>query len=549
MDTLINPVPANDEYFLAHTLDATPSTRLQTTNGATVQSGEPVPACAALGETVWFVIPPGPAAEVTISTSGSNFDTAMALWREVPEEAFLEQAGCNDDAELPNGEIVPTSSITTTLEAGVLYRVQVGSAMAQTGDLILTVVANGTCDVNADGFGDVLLGTPLEAVDTHDEAGAVTVVLGGADDEQIRQKALHQNSLNVFGRAESGDHFGGATTCVDVDGDGVDDMVVGSPGEGIGSRSGAGAIHILFGGVETFGDRSIYLSQSSGRVPGNSETGDLFGASLASGDLNGDGLGRPGDSAGVHGRAEANDRFGATVAVADLDGDGYDDLIVGAPGEAVGSIAGVGMVTILRGGEAGLTPADSILGIGNAPDQLFGSSLATTDLDGDGVRRTGGPAPGAVVGTLTGSGFGTAVAVGDVDADGIDELFVAAPAIGSVSFQIGSTVQEVLLVDVAGQLALSELPVDFGSELTVQDMTGDGRGDLVVRATHPTTGEPMLVMLPGSPTGPELGGARLLGSWSAELRDCGSSSSLEALIRVRPQPWPARPLRGRRAQS
>ena len=42
-------------------------------------------------------------------------------------------------------------------------------------------------------------------------------------------------------------------------------------------------------------------------------------------------------SKGVPGSNERNDEFGYAVALGDLDRDGYADLVVGSPGEAIGS--------------------------------------------------------------------------------------------------------------------------------------------------------------------------------------------------------------------
>ena len=61
------------------------------------------------------------------------------------------------------------------------------------------------------------------------------------------------------------------------------------------------------------------------------------------------------DTKGMPGVAESGDGFGDALAVADIDADGHDDLIAGAPGEAIGSAAKAGSVTVLKGGEMGLT--------------------------------------------------------------------------------------------------------------------------------------------------------------------------------------------------
>jgi hypothetical protein len=51
---------------------------------------------------------------------------------------------------------------------------------------------------------------------------------------------------------------------------------------------------------------------------------------------------------------EANDQLGAAMAAGDFDGDGYDDLAVGAPGEAPFSDPATGAVFLYKGTEGGL---------------------------------------------------------------------------------------------------------------------------------------------------------------------------------------------------
>jgi hypothetical protein len=76
----------------------------------------------------------------------------------------------------------------------------------------------------------------------------------------------------------------------DVNGDGYSDAVVGAPGEGIGTTSQAGMLHVLYGrstGITASGDRIIH--QGTAGVPGSPEEGDWFGWTNASGDFNADG--------------------------------------------------------------------------------------------------------------------------------------------------------------------------------------------------------------------------------------------------------------------
>lgn len=154
-------------------------------------------------------------------------------------------------------------------------------------------------------------------------------------------------------------------TPFDVDGNGYADLVVGAPGEDIGAVADAGSVTVTLCGAAGVATRSFALSQSLDTVAGAAEPDDGYGTAIASGDF---------------------------------DRDGYADLAVGVPGEAVGTVAGAGAVSVLYG--AATYP---------------GTRNQFWSQDNPGI-------PGI---NETADGFGTAVAVGDVDGDGYADLAVA----------------------------------------------------------------------------------------------------------------------------
>lgn len=111
------------------------------------------------------------------------------------------------------------------------------------------------------------------------------------------------------------------------------------------------------------------------------------------------------DTAGVRGVAETGDHFGAALAAADVDGDGRDDLIAGAPGEAIGSRARAGAATLLLGGPTGLVDAN-----GEARSVAYQQNT-----------------PGVPGAAEAGDAFGAAVATGDYDHDGRTDIAVGSP--------------------------------------------------------------------------------------------------------------------------
>lgn len=132
----------------------------------------------------------------------------------------------------------------------------------------------------------------------------------------------------------------------DFNDDGYEDVLIGAPGGTVNGEKGAGYVTVQYGSSSGIGtSRSAVFSQSTG---------------------------------GVAGAAEAGDGFGRTVASGDLDADGYDDLIVGIPGEDIGTKADAGGITVLWGGASGLYGGNSIWleQVEPLAGKKFGSALA-----------------------------------------------------------------------------------------------------------------------------------------------------------------------------
>lgn len=98
------------------------------------------------------------------------------------------------------------------------------------------------------------------------------------------------------------------------------------------------------------------------------------------------------DLPGVPGVEEDGDRFGASVAVGDVTGDGFADIALGVPGEDVGSVTDAGSVVLVRGSAAGVTGTGAqafhqdtagVPGVAEKGDE-FGAAVALLDVTGDG---------------------------------------------------------------------------------------------------------------------------------------------------------------------
>ena len=132
-------------------------------------------------------------------------------------------------------------------------------------------------DFNGDGFADLAVGAPGEAVGSLVGAGALNVLNGSATGLQPSADVFFQGSGGVAGTAEHDDGFGAAVAKGDFNDDGFFDLAVGVPGEVVGGVLDAGVITVLFGsggGITIAGRQTLF--QGSGGITGSAESGDAF---------------------------------------------------------------------------------------------------------------------------------------------------------------------------------------------------------------------------------------------------------------------------------
>ncbi|MBL8843570.1 MAG: FG-GAP repeat protein, partial [Planctomycetes bacterium] len=274
-------------------------------------------------------------------------------------------------------------------------------------------------------------------------------------------RAAAQTDLLRIRGAASHDGYGFAIgPAGDVDGDGVGDLLVGSPDDDT-NGTDAGRVRVLSGS-----DFSLLREH--------------FGDAAA------DRLG-----------------YGIGKAVGDIDGDGFDDYVLGAMQSADLISYGLGYVRAYSG------PTGALLHewIGTELDAAFGDRPTVIgDIDGDGFADVAVPAiyhgsgatdyrgavyiysgkDGALIwknaGTSANENYGYALArVGDVDGDGVVEF-----AIGAVGRQVNGYWRGGVEVwsGKSGALLFSEIGgLDdwFGGALAdVGDLDGDGVPDLLV---------------------------------------------------------------------
>lgn len=255
-----------------------------------------------------------------------------------------------------------------------------------------------TGDFNRDGYIDLAIGVPGFAVSNVPQAGAVRILLGSGSGLTTTDSELWSlNSPGIKGRAESttneddvvyGDRFGSALAAADFDGDGFQDLAVGAPDKGR-ATTRRGAVSVLYGSASGISSRDQYFDQSTPGIPGRLGH-HYFGGALASGNFEGSSdndlaIGVPdatvngrlsagnvivirgGDfglrlrtasmytegTPGIPGRAQSRARFGSSIRALGLDGDAFDEVIVGIPGQKVGTARLAGAVDILFGQASG----------------------------------------------------------------------------------------------------------------------------------------------------------------------------------------------------
>ncbi|MEQ8844320.1 MAG: integrin alpha [Phycisphaerales bacterium] len=386
-----------------------------------------------------------------------------------------------------------------------------------------TYSVSGAGDVNGDGLADVIIGAWVANPGGRIDAGAGYIVFGrdSGFPPTVRLADLDGSSGFRMEGVARGDHAGfRVASAGDLNGDGVDDAMIGAWKADPGGRTDAGSIYVVFGrdGGSTF-PASLPLADLDGtngfRIDGIEPGHEIARSFAPAGDVNGDRLDdvivgvaatSPGDrrSAGasyvLFGRGPASGgAFPAVLSLADIDGtigfridgvaafdwsggdvgsagdvngDGVGDLIIAAKGADPGgvSLAGSGYVVFGRGdGDA------------------FPPTLQLADLDGDTGFRLDGFGSQDFIGEDVAS-------AGDINGDGLDDIIIGAAYYGRMTFVVygqsstsGGFPAVVRLADIDGTngFLIDETARDFAS---AGDVNGDGLDDIIIGAPYSDPG-------------------------------------------------------------
>ena len=291
-------------------------------------------------------------------------------------------------------------------------------------------------DVNGDGVADILIGA--HGQDTGGSGAGAAYVVYGRTSGFVRTFDLSDlNGTNGFVLDGDGSDYAGRSVAAagDVNGDGVDDVLVGANGAGVG-----GTAYVVYGtasGTDARRDLSALTATEGFAITGAS-SGDRAGWSVAGlGDVNGDGaddvlVGADSADDGGSNSGAAYVVFGgagaADVDVADLNGSNGFTLVgsdssdyAGFSVAAAGDFNGDGHADLVIGARYadpnGTSSGEAYVVFGS--DRGFAASIDLGDLDGsDGIVLRG-------ANSYDYAGYDVSGA-GDVNGDGYDDLIVGA---------------------------------------------------------------------------------------------------------------------------
>ncbi|MFT5686015.1 MAG: hypothetical protein ACI8RZ_006970 [Myxococcota bacterium] len=450
---------------------------------------------------------PVDATDWLVDADGDGYGAGKALYGCSPGSGYVstKETDCDDTnatvrpgvSESCRDGVVNTCGLT---EAEALAACAWGGTLSESDSLELISESGNagwaavSADLTGDGLNDLIVGVP--------GSDTVRLIPGPRD---------AGGALTIIGEAlsgTSGSAAGAALAAGDLDGDGYADLIVGGPGTGTAwllSGPITGAMSLGASTVDATG--WLGVAAASGDVDGDgldeAILGDPSGGQVV-----------VVDGSGVEEAVLSGSEAGATLALAgDVDGDGIVDLLVGAPDRQ--------RAWLVYGPLSGTMDVDDGVTFTGSNATRAGSALAGADLDGDGysdpiigapihslysgvtgVFLDGSAADGGALTdaplTIEGSlGFlvgGDVDVLDDITGDGLPELLIgtgyAVVEGGSLEVNDGPAEAYMLTSPGARSGVIDANSLDltfegpqraFGLQVTaLSDVTGDGWSDVLI---------------------------------------------------------------------
>ncbi|MBV2354749.1 VCBS repeat-containing protein [Streptomyces sp. J2-1] len=365
------------------------------------------------------------------------------------------------------------------------------TAVALTGGLLTFAAVPATAadsvrvtkaDFNGDGIGDIATEAALATVSGHKEAGQVVVLYGakGTGVSSAKHTTLSQNTAGVPGTSEAGDHFGSTLAYADFNGDGFDDLAVGTPREKVGDDVNGGDVSILWGSRSGLTGKGVDIPDPA------PSSHDFWGKNLAAGDFDGDGRADlvVGSSTATlylyKGGISSTGTAGSRTTVKPPIMSGTNDYPNGPLNLTAGDVNGDGRTDLVVDGFETKTQYGW-----NTNYWLPGSA---TGLSGS-TAQTLRPGNITAIGDINGDGYGDIVSGSNWDSKLDDGTPIPDSSDGGrVNITYGSASGPASTASVnqnTGNVpGTSEKGDEFGYELDLGDINGDGFQDLVVSTPY-----------------------------------------------------------------